>query len=113
MKEPGGHDLAPRYFPGAGSLRVAADRNCQYEATFAEILSKQCGWVFFCQAFLLVVHEKKSVPDPAKKQTRNEHKKSPVSRARFQGSLTYFVATAFLLRFTFLGVSGCGSFAWA
>jgi len=32
----------------------------QYEATFAGILSKQCGWVFFCQAFLLSVHENKS-----------------------------------------------------
>jgi hypothetical protein len=65
-------------------LRVAAAGNRQYEANFAEILSKQSGWVFFCQAFLLVVHEKKSVPDPAKKQTRNEHKKSPVSRALIQ-----------------------------
>lgn len=53
----------------------------QYEATFAEILSKQCGWVFFCQAFLLAVHEKKSVPVLLKKRERNEHKKSPVSRA--------------------------------
>jgi hypothetical protein len=64
----------------------AAAGNRQYEANFAGILSKQCGWVFFCQAFLLAVHEKKSVPVLLKKRERNEHKKSPVSRARFPGS---------------------------
>ena len=62
----------------AAAVPIAIGR--QYEATFAEILSKRCGWVFFCQAFLLSVHEKKSVPAPGKTE-KYEHKKSPVSRA--------------------------------